>query len=534
MRTDTHNIRNRRKRLLTTFVASVVMANVMGQSDNEVPRLVVGITIDNLRTDFLNAFAPLYGSEGFNKLLSSGQVYSNVQYPFVGIDRASAVATIATGTSPYNHGIIAEEWMDRTTLTEKHCVDDRLFTGVETSDCSSAKNLLVSTIGDELKVATGGQSLVYSVAPMRDVAVLSAGHAANWTIWIDSETGKWAGTSYYGETPSWMRYLQTTSATSVIEDLTWEPLNSYVGTYNYYLTSVQKSFKHKFNEGDKRQNIERYKQSPLVNEEVTKAASVLLSSGNAGLDLVTDYISLCYYAGNFNGLPLSETTTELQDTYARLDKEIEKLLKTIDKFVGLDNVLIYLTSTGYENYREDKSLSQYRIPTGNFSITRCSALLNMYLSAIYGKAQYVEGHFGSQIYLNHKLIEDKQLQMSEVLANCEDFLFQFDGVSDVYTAHRLTHGAWTPGISSIRNGYNSKCSGDIMIQPSSGWNLVDEDRRTSKMQRESFFEFPIIFFGHHIESKTVQVPVTVDCIAPTIAHHIRIRAPNACNSAPLF
>ncbi len=510
------------------------MASAMAQSDNAVPRLVVGITIDHLRTDFLNAFSPLYGTNGFNKLLKEGQVYSNVQYPYVGIDRASAIATIATGSTPYNHGIIAEEWLDRSSLTEKFCVDDQNFQGVETQDCSSAKNLLVSTIGDELKVATAGQCLVYSVAPTREAAILAAGHSANWAIWIDSETGKWAGTSYYGETPSWMKYLQTTNVTSVIEDLTWEPLNNYIGTYNYYLTSVQKTFKHKFNESDRKSNIETYKLSPLVNEEITKAASVLLSSGNAGLDLVTDYMSVCYYAGNFDGLPLSETTTELQDTYARLDREIEKLLKEIDKFVGLDKVLIYVTSTGYENYKEDPSISQFRIPTGNFSINRCAALLNMYLSALYGKGQYVEGHFGSQIYLDHKLIEQKQLHLNEVLANCEDFLFQFEGVRDVYTAHRLTQGAWTPGISSIRNGYNSKCSGDITIQPSSGWNLVDEDRRSSKMQRESFFEFPLIFFGHKITAEKIQTPVTVDCIAPTIAHHIRIRAPNACNTAPLF
>ena len=75
---------------------------------------------------------------------------------------------------------------------------------------------------------------------------------------------------------------------------------------------------------------------------------------------------------------------------------------------------------------------------------------------------------------------------------------------------------------------------DIIIKPAPGWKLVDEDRRTSKLQRESFFEFPLIFFGNKIKAEKVQTPVTTDCIAPTIAHHIRIRAPNACNTAPLF
>ena len=331
-----------------------------------------------------------------------------------------------------------------------------------------------------------------------------------------------------------MKFLHTTNATSVIENLVWEPLNSYIGTYNYYLTSVQKSFKHKFNDKDLKGNIESFKHSALINEEITKAARSFLTSGNAGLDLVTDYISVCYYAGNYNDLPLSETTTELQDTYARLDKEIAKLLSEIDMLVGLDKVLIYLTSTGYENVQEDPALSHFHVPSGNFTINRCAALLNMYLSAMYGRGQYVDGYFDAQIYLNHQLLEQKQLRLNDVLSNCEDFLFRFEGVGDVYTSQRLTQGAWSQGIGSIRNGYNAKCSGDIIIKPAPGWKLVDEDRRTSKLQRESFFEFPLIFFGNKIKAEKVQTPVTTDCIAPTIAHHIRIRAPNSCNTAPLF
>ena len=121
-----------------------------------------------------------------------------------------------------------------------------------------------------------------------------------------------------------------------------------------------------------------------------------------------------------------------------------------------------------------------------------------------------------------------------MLAHCEDFLFQFSGVRDVYTSTRMTQGAWTPGISSVRNGYNPKCSGDITIQVVPGWNLVNEERGSRKMQRDSFFEFPLIFYGYNLEPKRISTPVTVDCIAPTIAHHIRIRAPNGCNTPPLF
>ena len=519
-----------KKQILTTFFASIAVAGSMAQTTS-VPRLVVGITIDQLRSDYLNAFMPLYGEGGFKLLLEKGQVYSNVQYQHSPVDRASAIASLVTGTVPYNHGIISEEWMSRTELHANYCVDDRTYKGIGTSDNSSPKNLLVSTIGDELKAATKGKALVYSVAPYREVAILAAGHAADWAMWIDNGSGKWAGTTYYGEAPSWLRYLEGNSTIEKISSLTWEPQNQVVGTYNYYLTTTQKTFAHHFT-GDSRFRV--FKTSGLVNEEVTKAARACMENGYAGMDEVTDFLSVCYYAGDFHADHATSTTTELQDTYVRLDEELSTLLKKIDQLVGLDRTLIYITSTGYDEVENSEELTQYRIPTGEFNINRCGTLLNMYLCVMYGNGQYVESSYGNQFYLNHKLLEQKQLKLAEVLEHCEDFLFQFSGVRDVFTSHRITQGAWTPGISSIRNGFNPKCSGDIIVQVSPGWNIVDEDRGTKKMQRDSFFEFPLIFFGYTIKAEKVASPVTIDCIAPTVAHHIRIRAPNACSSSPLF
>ncbi len=514
------------KQILTTFMASIAMASAA--QTTSVPRLVVGISIDQLRSDYLNAFMPLYGEGGFKLLLDKGQIYPNVQYQHTPIDRASAIATIVTGTVPYNHGIIAEEWMHRSELHTNFCVDDRQYKGVETSDCSSPKNLLVSTIGDELKVATHGKALVYSIAPNREAAVLAAGHAADWAMWIDNQSGRWAGTTYYGQTPSWFRYVESSAIANRISSLVWGPYNN-TGSYNYYLTTTQKPFSHSFT-GDSKFRI--FKTSGLVNEEVTKAVRYCMENGGAGMDEVTDFLSVCYYAGDFQGT--ATTTTELQDTYTRLDEELATLLQRIDKLVGLDKTLIFITSTGYDDIDHTGDLSKYRIPTGNFNINRCATLLNMYLCAMYGNGQYVESYYGNQFYLNHKLLEQKQLKLAEVLEHCEDFLFQFSGVRDVFTAHRITQGAWTPGISAIRNGFNPKCSGDIIVQVSPGWNLVNEDRNTKKMQRDSFFEFPLIFFGYTIKAERVSTPVTVDCIAPTVAHHIRIRAPNACSTSPLF
>jgi len=516
-----------KKQLFTTLLAYAAISAALAQTRPSVPRLVVGITIDKLRSDYLQAFSPLYGEDGFKKLLNEGQVYTNVQYPFKSIDRASAIASIATGTTPHNHGIISEQWLDRKALHSIFCVDDDQFPGYNTSDGSSAKNLRASTIGDELKVATNGKAHVYSIAPYREAAVLAAGHAADWAMWIDGLSGQWVGTTYYGKTPQWVKSINN-GGVARIKDLKWTP--THVLNYNYYLASEQKEFSHSF-KGDAA--IRQYKNSALVNEDVTSVAKQCIYSNEIATDLTTDYLSICYYAGNYDSKPISETTTELQDTYIRLDKEISDLLNTIDRAVGLDKALIYITSTGYDDTPND-ALTKYRIPSGTFYINRCAKLLNMYLVAIYGQGKYVEAYNGNQLYLNHSLLEQKHLKLAEIFDCCEDFLFQFSGVRDVFTSSRIVKGALTPGIKEIHEGFNTNCSGDIQITVEPGWTIANEDNGSNRMQRDSFLEFPLIFYGFGLKHETVSTPVTTECIAPTIAHHIRIRAPNACKAAPPF
>lgn len=515
---------------LTSLITALTTATACAQGISvSVPRLVVGITIDQLRSDYLDAFSPLYGEDGLKRLMREGVVYGNAQYASDGIDRASSAASIYTGTVPFNHGIVGEDWMERQTLRPIHCVDDYAIRGVNTQETASPQHLMVTTLGDELKVATNGRAIVLSVAPYREVAVLSAGHAADWVLWLDDHTGAWAGSTFYGQAPSWTKFLDSKSIADA-GNRVWRPSNSAVGAYNYYLASSQSSsFSHRFT-GDRR--FRSFKQSGLVNATITQTASFVINQSGMGNDDVTDLLSLNYYAGTYDGRAVDACATELQDTYVRLDRAIAELLNEVDKTVGLQNTLFFVTSSGYEQ-AEQSDYSKYRIPSGQLQINRCAALLNLYLSAIYGQGQYVESYYGNQLYLNHKLIEQKQLNLSKVLETCEDFLYQYSGVRDVYTSVRLMQGAWTPGISRIRNGYNPKCSGDILLQVNPGWTLVNEDVADRSYVRDSYFEFPIIFFGFSLKAAHQQTPVTVDCIAPTLAHFMRIRAPNACATAPL-
>lgn len=522
--------------LLSLLTAMTVLGSFEGKGQTTgtaVPRVVVNILVDQLRTDYLNAFMPLYGQEGFARLMKEGRIYTQAEYPNAGVDRASAAATLATGTTPYNHGIVGLKWLDRATLRPVFCIDDKDCTGIGTSQRVSPKFLGVSTIGDELKVATEGKALVYAVAAEAEAAVLTAGHAADAAVWIDSKSGQWCTTSYYAASlPSWAGMLNATrSLPERLKRYEWVPSNELVGNFSYFLSGGMKPpFRHRF-KGDAA--FTSYKTAGPVNEDVAAAAGACLNGTMMGADAVTDYLAVTFYAGNFEHRTVSEAPMELQDTYVRLDRAVAELIRAVEQKVGKNNALFVLTSSGCAD-EETADLSKYRIPTGCFDVKRAASLLNMYLTAVYGQGNYVEQCFGTQLYLNHKLVEDKQINLTEMLERVEDFLLQLSGVKDVYTSQRLIQGAWTPGISRLRGAYNPQTSGDVLIEVKPGWHYVNADTQEKKLVRESYMPFPIVFFGTGVTPATIGTPVTVDYIAPTLSKAMRIRAPNACGVAPLF
>lgn len=524
-------MQNTNYRIITPLILALAWAQLEAQTAHAVPKLVVNVTIDQLRTDYMEAFSSLYGNDGFNKILRDGRSYLNASYPFAQIDRASAMACIASGSVPHDNGIVGQRWMDRSTLRPTYCVDDASVQGWMTSEKYSPKALNVSTISDELKVATSGQALVYGIAPNADEAILSVGHAADGAFWIDNASGEWCSSSYYGQFPDWVvQYNASGRLSSRISQATWKPLSPIVGNFNFFITPQEgKEFKHKFT-GTNR-NAE-FKTSACVNDEMNRFARHCITTTRLGKDRITDYLALTYYAGTFNNQAVSQVPIELQDTYVRLDLKLAELIKMLEKEVGAGQFLVVVTSTGYAP-DELADFTKYRIPTGTFSITRASALLNMYLMAVYGEGRYIETEFDSQLFLNQKLIEDKQLNYSEVLSRSQAFLTQMAGVKDVFTSERLAFSAGMPTMSRLRNSFNQMRSGDIYIQAAPGWTIVNEQTHEQRLERASYVGFPIFFYGNNVRTELVKTPVTVDCIAPTVAQFMRIRAPNACSTAPL-
>lgn len=521
-----------KERILTSLITVIAFSGLQAQSSSSVPRLVVGLTIDQLRTDYIEAFSALYGERGFRRLMKEGRIYCNAEYDFINVDQSSAVASVYTGTTPYYNGIVGSRWMDRNSLRIINSVDDPAYMGIYTSENTSPQYLQVSTLSDELMASTRGASQVYSISPTREMAVFAAGHAARGAFWINDQTGKWSGSTYYGPFPQWViDYNDREALDFRIGTMVWGPYLP-VTSYKYVTTDVkQLTFKHNFID-ERTEKYKLFKTSPYVNDEVNRLVNACLQSTDIGQDNVPDLLTLSYYAGNYGHRPNTECAMEIQDVYVRLDKAIADLLDMIDRKVGLSNTLLVVTSTGYTD-SDPKDAEAYRIPGGEFHIERCGALLNMYLMAIYGPGQYVETYCDRQIYLNHKLIEDRKLDLTELLNRASDFIVQMSGVKTAYTSQRLRLGAWNPHIDKIRNAFNPVASGDIYIEVMPGWSVVNGYSQTSQVVRDIFVPSPIMLYGCTVKPDIIYTPVKMSALAPTLAHYMRIRAPNAASSAPL-
>ncbi|KAA6340486.1 Alkaline phosphatase PafA [termite gut metagenome] len=521
-----------KRHVLTSVVTILTFTGLSARPMPSAPKLVVGITIDQLRTDYVETFSDLFGENGFKRLWRDGRVYRDTEYTFTNPDRASAVAAIYTGTTPSLNGIIAEYWMDRATLRPIYCAEDFAFMGNYTDESSSPSHLLTSTIADELKIATKGKGLVYAVSPFRETAIFAAGHAGDGAFWLNSSTGKWCGTTYYGEFPLWVnRYNERNALDFRIDNIVWSPLLPE-NRYTYLISEWAKdTFKYKF-EGTRTNKYKRFITSPLVNDEVNTLAEEFLNQSVIGKDEIPDMLLLTYYAGLYNNMNSHECALEIQDTYVRLDKSIARLIELVEKKYGLQNVIFFITSTGHTK-PDAPDLNKYRVPTGEFHLNRCAALLNIYLMATYGEGQYVEAYYNRQIYLNQKLIEDKRLNLAEIQDRCADFLIQFSGVNNAYSAHRLLLGTWTPDTDKIKNSFNRRQSGDLLIDVLPGWVVVDENPMLSIVLRYAHAPAPLIFMGGGIKPDVIYTSVSADHIAPTLAHFMRIRAPNACKVVSL-
>lgn len=508
---------------------------VASETSSGRPKLVVGIVVDQLRSDYLDYLKDLFGEKGFRQLMQKGVYVKDVILNADLNDPASATGVLYTGAFPGVNGVPSSRVFSPSDAKAHPALEDKNSMGNYTRESLSPANLRVSTLSDEIAINGVGANAVYAIAPDAQQAIIMAGHAGNCALWINDDDGQWSSTAYYRDFPQFItRRNRGNSLRQQLDTLRWTPalsLDSYPGIS---ITERTVGFRHSFNKSD-RDVYRSFKTSAPVNKEITDVAISALKELALGKHKdAVDILSIGYTAAPFQSTKGDGGELELKDTYVRLDAQLARLLDEVDHQVGLSNSVIFITSTGYYNDSGSDD-EKFRIPTGNVTLRRIESLLNSYLSAKYGNGDYVKGVKGNQIYLNMQALEQKAGNSEAAIRDARDFIVKMSGIANARTLTDVLSDMTEEGIR-MRNSIDPKTSGEIILTFSPGWNVVDDFEYPESVshQRLSTPPTPFLLLAPGVEARTLTAPIDARAIAPTITSTIHIRAPNGASVHPVI
>ncbi|HSH67339.1 MAG TPA: alkaline phosphatase PafA, partial [Bacteroidia bacterium] len=441
------------------------------------PRLVVGIVIDQMRCDYIYRYWDKYASGGFKRLVAEGYFCKNTNYNYVPTYTAPGHAAIYTGTTPAQNGIIANDWFDDATGHRIYCVTDATVTGVGSEDEEgrrSPKNIMTTTITDELRLATNMKSKVISISLKDRSAIIPGGHIANAAYWYDGSNGSFISSTYFmNALPTWVEKFNKQNLPGKYLSQDWEtlmPIETYTeslpddNAFESTFSGEQKPvFPHHLKKLMKTNGeLNLIRSTPFGNSLLKDFAIETISSENMGKSATTDFIAISFSSTDYVGHAYGPNSVEAEDTYLRLDKEIAALLDFIDSWVGKKNTLVFLTAD-HGAIQIPEYLMQQKLPAGYVNEQQISDSLKKYLNNQYGNPLVLD-YFNQQIYLDHQFIASKKLVPADVENKVAAFLATIPEVTDVLTASALNRCEFTEGPRALmQRGFNSKRSGDVLV-----------------------------------------------------------------------
>ncbi len=537
---------------------------LMGQAGNTPkPKLVVGIIVDQMRFDQLYKYEDKFSEGGFKRLLREGFNFKNTTFNYVPTYTAPGHASIYTGTTPSYHGIIGNLWYDRKNGQLRGNVADTTETivGSKTANSlgASPRNLLTTTISDELRLASNSRSRVLSVSLKDRGAILPGGHTASAAYWFDWESspGYFVTSTYYmDEVPAWVSSFNKQEKSGAFLDTTWNtlyPIAEYTesspddNTYEPSLGGKPKpTFPYNFKEMrvKYREITSEYQLllvSPVGNTLLTEFAIEAIKNENLGKDAEVDLLNISYSVTDVVGHTFGPQSVELADVYLRLDRDLETLLNFLDTSVGKEAYLLFLTSD-HGVLPVASFLDQMHLPAGVARIKRYRESLNSYLNSLYGNQPWISYFEEDQIYLNWDLIRERKLNLATVQQQVAEFMSGQDGVHSVLTAHELQTESYSNGLRALlQNGYLAGRSGDVFLTFHPGIVLnanseidIAQVKGTTHGTGYSYDRHvPLLWMGTGIPKGESVRPVSPIDISPSLAMFLDLQLPSGSVGEPL-
>lgn len=531
------------KTLPVLFALLTFSINISAQ---ERPQLVVGIIVDQMRYDYLYRYWEDMGENGIKRLVREGHVVHDGHYQYVPTFTAPGHASVYTGTGPALHGIIGNDWYSRQEKKSVYCAGDPDANTVGSSSAEgkmSPHRLRATTIADQLELATNRRSKTIGIAIKDRGGILPVGQLADGAYWFDKTEGRFITSDFYREAlPGWVdqfnsrelprQYLEQTWTTllpmerydeSLPDDRSFE--RPYYGiekaVFPYDLKKLVESRK----EGDAPFGL--LPATPFGNTYTTEFAKAAIVGEQMGQDAITDLLAVSYSSTDYVGHQFGPHSVEIQDTYLRLDREIEDLLNFLDEKVGLKNTLIFLTAD-----HAGADVPGY-IPNaaGYFKSGSFQEGLRKHLKDKY-KTDPIAYYINQQIYFTRPWVADPQRLASDVRA----FAANFAGVHSIVSLRDLAECNVMPGIcDKIIKGYMPDRSGDLYVLLYPGWlpDYTEKGGTTHGSPYSYDTHVPIIFYGWGVAPGNNYSKVWIEDIAPTVCQLLKISLPSGCSGSPV-
>ncbi len=539
-----HKISPSKTLALVWLSTSLFSIDVWGQK----PKLVVGIVVDQMRVDYLYRYQSKFGEGGFKKLMNGGFFNKNTNYNYVPTYTGPGHAAIFTGSTPRINGIISNDWYDKKTGKNIYCTqDDNVIAVGSTSSAGkmSPRNMFTTTIGDELRLATNMKAKVIGISQKDRSSILPAGHIANAAYWYDGSNGAFISSTFYmSKLPDWVLAFNNKKLAEKYLSQDWVtllPLTSYTESiaddnpYEGKFKGESKPvFPHKLAElKDKNNGLNMLRATPFGNTLTKEFAIEAIKNEQLGAHDVTDFLSVSFSSTDYVGHQYGINAIETEDTYLRLDKDLEELLVFIEKQIGKENVLIFLTAD-HGGAHNAAYLKDLKIPAGYVNEKMLEDSMKAHLKKVFNDTLVLK-YSNNQFFFNHQSIANKKLDLQTVCNEAALYALQLEGVANAYTVFDIRSSSTSSDVSlgRIFMGYNDLRGGDVVLNYLPAYLDFHKTGTTHGAAYTYDTHVPLIWYGWKIEHGSSYEPVNISDIAVTVAALLDISFPNGSVGKPI-
>jgi predicted AlkP superfamily pyrophosphatase or phosphodiesterase len=524
------------------------------------PRLILQITVDQLRGDLPRRYLSKMGAGGFRYLLDNGVVFEDAHHAHANTETIVGHATLATGAHPSNHGLVGNVWFDRASGKLTYNIEDERYPLLASSadvdsktevdptqraartDGRSPASILVSTFSDELAIHTVNRAKVFSVSVKDRGAVSMAGHAGK-AFWFSKSAGEFVTSRFYYEKyPKWVEDFNASNPTLRYANRSWELLHepsSYLygdkddQPWETSFADFRRTFPHPYGPANGKFFTTLLTFSPAGDELTMEMAKQLIEHEAIGEDAVTDYLSVSFSSTDYVGHLFGPSSLEAEDNILRLDRTLAELLSFVDKKVGLDKTLIVL-SADHGGPDAPPYVNGYGIEASFVDPGKWDKAAGIRaLKKRFGIGEELIDAFNPPyVYLNRELIRSRGLDEVVIEQAVAEEIMKFEGISLAVSSAALMQGRVpdTPLTRSILNSHNPNRSGDIFIVFKPNWFINELDGLTVSSYHGSPWRYdtfvPVIFAGAGLEPMRVFRPIETVDVATTLSAIVGAKRPS--------